>query len=208
MPPGKSDLIAAADQGGLARDPETIFSHRMPGASDETLLQNTVTLAAEARRDGQTLVVEVSIVNDQAGHHAPTDSPLRQMILLVRAVDDADQALELREGPTIPDWAGAGSPEEGYYAGLPGKGYAKILEEIWTEISPSGAYWNPTRVLSDNRIPALATDTSTYTFAAPRSGAATVEITLLFRRAFKQLMDQKGWDIPDLVMEQQVIQVP
>jgi hypothetical protein len=35
-----------------------------------------------------------------------------------------------------------------------------------------------------------------------------VEVTLLFRRAFKELMDQKGWDVPDIVMEQEAITLP
>jgi hypothetical protein len=35
-----------------------------------------------------------------------------------------------------------------------------------------------------------------------------VQVTLLFRRAFKQLMDQKDWDAPDIVMEQQAAIVP
>jgi len=35
-----------------------------------------------------------------------------------------------------------------------------------------------------------------------------VRVTLLFRRAFKQLLDQKGWDVPDIVMEQQTINLP
>ena len=47
----------------------------------------------------------------------------------------------------LPPWAGS-------YRGVPGKVYAKVLEELWTEISPSGAYWNQTRILSDNRLPA------------------------------------------------------
>ena len=37
MPTGNTNLIAAPDKGGLPRDPITIFSHRMPGATDETL---------------------------------------------------------------------------------------------------------------------------------------------------------------------------
>lgn len=208
MPAGKSHLIAAPEKGGLPRDPDTVFSHRMPGAADETLLQNSVTLTADARREGATLVVEVSIFNDQAGHHVPTDSPLRQMILLVKAVDDRGQALEFQDGPSVPAWGGVGDPGHGYYAGLPGKGYAKILEELWTEISPSGAYWNPTRLLSDNRIPALGADNSVFIFTPPESGEATIEIILFFRRAFKELMDQKGWDVPDIVMERQIIRIP
>jgi len=40
---------------------------------------------------------------------------------------------------------------------VPDTAYARILQALWTEISPSGATWNPTRVLSDNRIAAFAT---------------------------------------------------
>lgn len=208
MPAEKSNLFATEDKGGQIRDPKTIFSHRMPGASDKVLLQNTVTLTAAARREGEQLIVDVMIVNDQTGHHVPTDSPLRQMILLVGAVDQQGQVLVFRDGPTVPDWGGLGDPKDGYYAGLPGKGYAKILSELWTEISPSGAYWNPTRTISDNRIPALGTDSSTYIFTAPETGNATIQISLLYRRAFKELMDQKGWEIADIEMENLVIQVP
>jgi hypothetical protein len=43
---------------------------------------------------------------------------------------------------------------------------------------------------------------------APDEGEVTVEITLLFRRAFIELMDQKGWDVPDVVMEQERVQLP
>jgi hypothetical protein len=71
--------------------------------------------------------------------------------------------------------------------------------ELWTKTSPTGAYWNPTRVVSDNRIPTFGADTSTY---------VSVTITLLFRRAFKALMDQKGWEVPDILMEQQTAIVP
>ena len=94
-----------------------------------------------------------------------------------------------------------------YWEFLPGKGYAKILRVLWTEIEPTGAYWNPTRIGSDNRIAAFATDASSYAFAAPRDGEVNVRVTLLFRRAFKELMDQKGWDVPDILMEQELLTV-
>ena len=69
------------------------------------------------------------------------------------------------------------------------------------------AYWNPTRVLSDNRIAALQTDSSTYTFVAPVDGGAEVVVTLLLRRAFIEAMDWKAWDVPDVVMEEVIVQV-
>ena len=149
----------------------------------------------------------MDITNDQAGHHVPTDSPLRHLILLVNARDDQGDALSLLQGGTLPDWCGVGEPADRYYAGLPGKAFAKILQELWTEASPSGAYWNQTRILSDNRIAAFETDRSIYVFSAPESGTLTVEVTLLFRRAFIQLMDWKGWVMPDIVMERSLLQV-
>ncbi|MFZ5918179.1 MAG: hypothetical protein ACOYZ7_14650 [Chloroflexota bacterium] len=205
MPSLGATHFARPDQGGLERDPATIPSHRMPGALDEQLLQNAVTLAAAAERDRDTVAVEVSLTNDRTGHHVPTDSPLRHLILLVRATDAQGNALPLQDGPSLPDWCGAGDPADGYYAGLPGKAYAKVLEEQWTEVSPSGAYWNPTRVLSDNRLAAFETDVSRYTFAAPAAGPVEVSVTLLYRRAFSELMDQKGWDVPDMIMERETL---
>jgi len=227
---GEPMTNVAPGKGGVERDPLTIHAHTFPGAMSQELLQNAVTMTATAQLEGDAVVVQVDITNDKTGHHVPTDSPLRHLILLVQATDGQGQALPLLDGPTVPEWGGVGDPSqgpalsiaEGYYAGLPGKGFAKILEELWTEVSPTGAYWNPTRVLSDNRLAAFATDTSVYTFAAvrlspsatlragahdeaPTEGEVTVEVTLLFRRAFKELMDQKGWDVPDIVMEQEVI---
>jgi hypothetical protein len=208
MPPGQADHFARKDKGGLVRDPQTIFSHRMPGAADEHLLRNAVSMEVKTQRQGEQLVVTVSITNDRTGHHVPTDSPLRHLILILKVVDAEGNVLRQSEGPTIPEWGGIGDPNQGYYAGLPGLIFAKVLEELWTEVSPTGAYWNPTRVLSDNRLAAFATDTSSYTFAALTDAEITVDVTLLFRRAFIQLMEQKGWDVRDIVMEHKQILVP
>lgn len=201
MPPLGVAYFARADSGGLERDPPTIFSHRMPGASDERLLQNAVDMRATARVEGDRITVRVDITNDRTGHHVPTDSPLRQLILLVQATDESGQALTQLNGPTVPAWGGIGDAAQGYYAGLPGKGFAKVLQELWTNVSPTGAYWNRTRVLSDNRLAAFASDISTYVFAAPTEGTITMEVTLIYRRAFIELIDQKGWDVPDIPME-------
>jgi hypothetical protein len=195
----------APDAGGVERDSMSIHAHTQPGAMDEELLQNAVTMTATARLEENTVVVQVDITNDKTGHHVPTDSPLRHLILLICATDAQENTLQQLDGPTVPEWGGVGDYAQGYYAGLPGKGFAKILEELWTEVSPTGAYWNPTRILRDNRLAAFATDTSVYTFAAPTEGEVTVEVALLFRRAFKELMDQKGWDVLDILMEHEVI---
>jgi hypothetical protein len=202
---GEEMKNVAPGNGGVERDPMTIHPHLQLGAMDKEFLQNAVTMTATARREGNTITARVEIINDNTGHHIPTDSPLRHLILLVQAIDGEGRSLSLLEGTTLPEYAGEGEPGNGYYAGLPGKVFAKILEELWTEVSPTGAYWNHTRLVSDNRLAAMATDTSTYTFSATGGGQVTIEVTLLYRRAFKALMEQKEWDVPDIVVAQELI---
>ncbi|MCJ7725353.1 MAG: hypothetical protein MUP76_03050, partial [Acidimicrobiia bacterium] len=207
MPPTGATIFADPAMGGLEREPETIPGHRMPGAADTALLQAAVTLTLDASIEDGDLVVSVTITNDQTGHHVPTDSPLRHLILLVNA-DGADGPLGLLEGPNVPTWGGVGDPADGRYAGLPGTAYAKVLEELWSEVSPTGAYWNQTRVLSDNRIPAMGSDTTVYRFADPGGDGATVQATLLYRRAYLDLAVSKGWDVDDIVMETATVAIP
>ena len=202
MPVTEDTWFALPEKGGHLREPGRIFSHQMPGASDVELLQNAVTMTVQTSSLAGQLVVDVAIANDKTGHDVPTDSPLRHLILLVKAADGAGKSLDLADGPTLPEWCGLGDPVDGHYAGLPGVAYAKILEEQWTGVEPSGAYWNPTRIVSDNRIGAFETAKSSYTFVLPKTGPVSLDVMLLFRRAFKDLMDQKKWNTPDILMEE------
>jgi hypothetical protein len=197
----------APRKGGLERDPLTIHAHLQLGAMDSEFLQDALTMEVDATREDDTVTVNVSITNDNTGHHIPTDSPLRHMILLVQAKDESGEELLPLDGPIVPEWVGEGNPDEGYYAGLPGKAYAKVLQEMRTGVIPSGAYWNKTQIVSDNRIAAFASDNSTYTFRTLENGTTGVTVTLLFRRAFIELMDQKGWNTPDIIMAQESISI-
>jgi hypothetical protein len=191
----------APGKGGIVRDPLTISAHDFPGGGSIRLLQNSVNLNVQASKKDALVSVLVTITNDKAGHHVPTDSPLRQMILLVEVLDCSGELQELLEGPVLPEWAGVGDPQNGYYAGLPGKLFAKTLMERWTNVVPSSAYWNPTLVVSDTRLAAGANDTSAYLFSHTGSDDLQVSIRLFYRRAFIELMDQKGWNVPDILME-------
>jgi hypothetical protein len=205
---GKPLTNVAPGKGGVERDPATIHAHTFPGAASQELLQNALTMKVTAGREGGRLVVQVTLTNDKTGHDIPTDSPLRQMILLVEARDSQGKALEMVEGERVPDWGGTGDPAKGYYAGLPGKGFARILAELWTELSPTGAYWNPTRQISDNRLAAFASDTSRYAFSPLPQAGSQVKVQLWYRRAFRSLADRKGWNIPDSLMAEQTVAVP
>jgi len=195
------ELFARPEKGGLKRDPNTILSHRMLGARDLDLLQNAVSLTLEAERLPEGIRVRTKVVNDRTGHHVPTDSPLRHVILVVRAYGSDASELSLKAGPVLPEWCGSGDPAKGNYAGLPGKVFVKLLEEMWTGVSPTAAYWNPTRVVMDTRLGAFESDVGEFLFIAPHSGDVRIEAVLLYRRAYKKLMDLKGWSEPDIVME-------
>jgi hypothetical protein len=207
MPSTGAEFFAGPEKGGRKRDPKTIVSHRMPGAKDLDLLQNAVSLSLEAKNLPEGIWVRTKIVNDRAGHSIPTDSPLRHLILVVRAYGGDGSKLSLKKGAVLPEWCGSGDPAKGYYAGLPGKAYAKLLEEIWTGISPTGAYWNPTRIAMDNRLKAFESDAGEFLFVAPNSGDVRIEAVLLYRRAYKKLMELKGWNDPDIIMESAVVSI-
>jgi hypothetical protein len=207
MPSSGAEFFAHPEKGGLKRDPNIIVSHRMPGARDLDLLQTAVSLTLKAEQVPEGIRVRTKVVNDLTGHHVPTDSPLRHLILVVRAYGSNDYELPLQEGPVLPEWCGSGDPEDGCYAGLPGKVFVKLLEEMWTGVSPTAAYWNPTRVVMDTRLGAFESDIGEFLFVAPESGDARIEAVLLYRRAYKELMDLKGWSEPDIVMESTAVSI-
>ena len=65
------------------------------------------------------------------------------------------------------------------------------------------SYWRQALIASDNRLPALGSDRSTYSFATPDAGGpVTITAELRFRRAPWSILEAKGWDRPDIVMEE------
>jgi hypothetical protein len=152
-------------------------------------------------------MVTVTWTNDKTGHHVPTDSPLRQMILIIEAKDSRGKALKQQAGPVLPEWCGAGKGKKNHYSGFPGRAYAKLLKEKWTDVFPTGAYWNHTDLVSDNRLAAFASDTSIFAFDLPKNDKVQITVTLLYRRAFIKLMEQKKWDVPDIIMARQKLTI-
>jgi len=164
-----------------------------------------------------TLDVNVTVKNTKAGHKFPTDSPLRHLILVVRAVDRVNTPLIHVGGDRIPNWAGPGpiSPVsivgtmDGIgikdYSGLPGKIFANLLVEEETNLSPGMAYWNETKLAfvdttngrdSDTRLAPGKPDLSSYSFAMPDEGNVRVTVDLFYRYAFYDLAVWKEWFDP------------
>lgn len=192
----------APGHGGVERDPQTIPSHFQYGTRYPEFLQSAVDMTVQAAVIGGRVRATVTITNTGAGHDIPTDQPARHLILVVRARDAGGVELTQVAGESVPAWCGLGdAPDD--YGGRPGKAFAKVLRSLNTGEEPTAAYWSPTIIVSDNRIPALGSDTSVYEFAVPGAGSANVQATLIFRRAFKSLMEAKRWDTPDIVLVQE-----
>ncbi len=176
----------------LERDSETIRSHDIRGTAP-MCLEMAVDLQMTAQRSGNEIEVEIRIDNSKAGHHVPTGAIMRNMILLVEARRSEDDRAFLHTGEqTVHMLGGVGDPSRGYFAGLAGKLYAKVLHDA----DGNGPTFctEATGVAFDNRIPALQSDTTSYTFSVPGGdGTAQVSARLIYRRAYRPLVDMKQW---------------
>lgn len=200
-PDGKTTQFAVASEGAIQRRPETIPTHAFPGRDDLAFMRSGIGAESTALVEGDRLRVEVRLRNTVGGHHIPTGSPMRNMVLLVEARDGAGNRLVHIEGGKLPQWAGEGPEEFSNYAGLPGRGYAKILST--PEAYPAdprlsdgrapiypAPHWRRIRVESDNRIAAGSEDATTYVFKmGPDIRNAQVQIRLLHRRTFRSWIE-------------------
>lgn len=192
MPATGQDQVCNALSPPLVRDPVTIRSHRILGTTPE-FLENAVELNTQATRVGFELQIDVDVVNALTGHHVPTGVTVRNVILLVEAWRDDDNApLAYTADQTIHELGGVGDRDQGYYGGLPGKFFAKVNHNA-DGVGPT-FFTDATGIQFDSRIPALTTDSTSYTFALPGGGGRVqIRAKLIYRRAFRFLVDAKGW---------------
>jgi hypothetical protein len=166
-----------------------------PAREIPLLVQEAAQIELEARLEEGQIKLKVNVTNTGAGHKFPTDSPLRHLILLLEARDWRENPLMQTAGPKVPVWA---VPD---YAGYAGEIYANVLKDKDTNLVPSFAYWNPVENAwegSDTRLVPETTVQSEYAFAAPYDRIAKLTATLIYRRAFMNVVQQKGWYMGDL----------
>jgi hypothetical protein len=180
------------------------------GRTIPRMIQNAASLKVKLKYDAadDSLKVRVEVENRKAGHKFPTDSPLRHLILVVNVADQFEYPLTLSEGPRLPAWTGQGNDfmringVDGY-ADKPGVAYANLLVDGQTNTSPAVAYWNKTVYAGeggDTRLSPRDPQVSEYYFPVPDLGDMHVTVKLLYRYAFFELMDQKDWVRPDVVV--------
>lgn len=198
MPPTGDDHFC--DRTSNTRDPSQVRDHSFPGTTPE-FLRSAVTLRSRSVVDGETLAVTVDVTNSGAGHDLPTGVTIRHLLLVVTpTTKDGETLVQLpREqsgGTRVPNWGGVGDVAKGNFAGLPGKGFARVLVD---ENLVENVLFTEAVSQFDNRLHAGATDSTTYRFALPKDWAkqdVRVATQLWYRRAFKPLADQRKWTEP------------
>lgn len=216
---GKTAYFVPPEKKGVARDTKTIATHYNPGSRDRKFISDALKIGLTVTAKRGFLEAAVTIKNEKAGHHIPTGVPMRNMILLVEATDHGGKKLDYAKGPIVPAWGGEGSVENGNYAGLPGKGFAKILGDISNAYpgkfnpgyqSPT-PHWRQAQIVSDTRIPAGATDESRYRFAlngtAKGESCSKIKMRLIYRRMFKPWLDAKGFPLGDMEIARREIEL-
>jgi len=192
-------------------------NHKFKGSDDTDFLSQAISLEMGAEIK-DAIEVKVTVKNTGAGHFFPTGHPIRNLILSVEAKDEKGNSLHYIGKQKVPDYGGE-------YSGRPGKGFAKILGEIFhslcfnTSIKANTArigqsadvvveerkmyaqpFWRHSYIESDNRIGPFASDVSTYQFEIPKAKYVKIKATLIYRKAFKPLAHFKGWKLRDMVI--------
>ena len=197
MPPTGATQFCS--QTSNVRDPSQVRSHVFEGTTPD-MLRRAGKLRVASVVDGQTLTVTAAVSTVGAGHDLPTGVTLRHLILVIDVTDRTGarlpQATGSAGGPRVPDWGGVGDPESGAFAGLPGRGYARVLVD---QFLVENVLFTEAVNAFDNRIKAGASDTTQYAFTLPRNWRKRdirVHARLYYRRAFKPTADQRKWNVP------------
>jgi hypothetical protein len=132
--------------------------HRMPGSHSLEQLTSTVKAQMAAAREGEKLKVVVDVTNVTAGHYVPTGSPLRQLVLEVRA--DTYDGRHFRQ--------------ERVYT-------RRVADQQGVEVTREHvAFLKAARVLSDTRLAPGEKRTETFFFDTPAGTAVKVKATFWY----------------------------
>ena len=189
-PTGRLTNIAPG-KGGVARDPRTLASHRMPGGEREMLRQSLkVQVQAKAETDGRR--IEIEITAQRVGHRVPTGFVDRQLILVVAASGAKNQRVDLVEGSRLP-------ASTGKWSGSAGMLYAKQLfdDKGHTPVP----FWTPIDKITDTRLlPDQTGSANDFLFA---TSAKHVTVQLWYRRFWHEVAQARGWTDNDALIHEQ-----
>ncbi len=136
----------------------TINLHQVPGGHSIQQLNKALRATLSTSRSGDQLRVSVKVTNRGAGHYVPTGSPLRQLILELRA--DSYDGKHFRE-------------KRIYRRTVAGHDGKSLDREHF-------AFLKGAKVLKDTRLAPNETRTETFTFPIPQGTQTQVEADFFY----------------------------
>jgi hypothetical protein len=187
MAPTGTMTNIAPGKGGIERDPRTLASHHVPGATHAMLQRCLRVKTAVSRRDRQVFVTVTTQAHD-VGHRVPTGFIDRHLILTVEARNQREESLAPRAGPVLPDRAGKS------LAGRAGWIYGKQHLHASGQPLP---FWLDAAELLDTRLESEVADERQFTFPAE---AVSVRVRLVYRRFWDVVAQSRAWADNELVV--------
>ena len=189
-------------------------AHTFIGARDPGLLEKALTLKVDAQAIAGILTVKTTVENVGAGHRVPGSGPIRNVILKVDVTDESGKPLEYTGDAhgLLSSLAGMGNSKTKTrdaqdWAGMPGKMYAKVYQSA---IMPNGQKtvgvggFAADSIFFDTTLAPKKPDQMNFMFKLPADYRGKIKISarLVYRWAFKPLIDSKGWILDDRPMTQ------
>jgi len=132
--------------------------HQMPGSHSLEQLTSAIKAQMNTAREGDQLRVSVEVANQTAGHYLPTGSPLRQIVMELRADSAGGQHFR----------------EERVYA-------RQVADQHGTPLMREHfAFLKAAKVLSDSRLAPGEKRTETFRFAIPKGSQTQVKATFWY----------------------------
>ena len=132
--------------------------HQMPGSHSLDQLTRAIKAQLYAWREGGNVRVKVDLLNQLAGHYFPTGSPLRQLVLEVRA--DSYAGSQFREERVLT---------------------RKVADQQGTVLDREHlVFVKGARVVSDTRLAPGEKRSETFSFAMPAGKQAQIKATLVY----------------------------
>jgi hypothetical protein len=191
-PTGKLTNFAPG-KGGIERDPHTLGSHTLPGATAE-MLRDCLGVKVTIEPAVGKVNVAVEVLAKNVGHRVPTGFIDRHLVLVIEGLDAKGKPVARKAGPTLPKSAGE-------LAGQAGKLYAKAL---WTAQGKPLPFWLADGKPVDNRLAPDQPDLLAFSLGPELD---RVRVRLLYRRFWHEVAEAKRWPDNEIVVVDRTILV-
>ncbi|MFL5246068.1 MAG: hypothetical protein ACJ8FY_28695 [Gemmataceae bacterium] len=187
----------APDNGGIARDPQTLANHSFFTGSQKEMLKQCLRVSAYLRQVDDVLLAEISVAADEVGHCVPTGFVDRHLLLVAQGIDDDGKPVSATSGPLLPLAAGK------RLAGHSGRLYAKLLKDF--DGNSPVPFWRADPEVTDSRLKPGDRDVVIITFPP---AARKIRIRLIYRRFWQDQAEIKNWPDNEILVFDQVIAAP